>query len=102
MKKSAIWVFKLLSKEQMEMRVEISETLLRMIIDKGKTFHGSIILQTSWHELAACMYTPEAKLPKQLRNRSISGPTKAKVIASHMKQMIMVYSKPGPRPGVPL
>jgi hypothetical protein len=48
MKKSAIWVFKLLSQEQMEMRVEISETLLRMIIDKGKTFHGSIILQTSW------------------------------------------------------
>ncbi len=34
---------------------------------------------------------------KQLHNRGTSGPTKAKVIASHMKQMIMVYSNPGPK-----
>jgi hypothetical protein len=35
MKKSAIRVFKLLSQKPMEMRVEISETLLRMIKKQG-------------------------------------------------------------------
>jgi histone-lysine N-methyltransferase SETMAR len=55
-KKSARWVPKLLSPEQMERRVETSAAFVKMVQDKGRGILGKII---TMDESAVSMHTPE-------------------------------------------
>ncbi len=57
-KKSARWVPKLLSWEQMVRRVEMMTAFIKMTQDKGKSFLGKMI---SIKDSAVSMHTPEAK-----------------------------------------
>ncbi len=58
-KKSEIWVPKLLSQEQMDRRMESSVAFLQMIQDKEKSFLEKI---TTMDESAVSMHTPETKM----------------------------------------
>ena len=57
-KKSARWVPKLLSEEQMAERVRTSTAFVKMIRQKGKSVLGNII---TMDETAVSMHTPETK-----------------------------------------
>jgi hypothetical protein len=58
-KKSARWVPKLLSQEQMERRVETSAAFVKMVQDQGRGILGKII---TMDESVASMHMPEMKL----------------------------------------
>jgi histone-lysine N-methyltransferase SETMAR len=88
-KKSARWVPKLLSQEQMDRRVETSAAFVKLIQDKGKCFLGKII---TMDESAVSMHTPTTKMQsKQWLKKGTPGPIKAKVAASRTKQMVLAF-----------
>jgi histone-lysine N-methyltransferase SETMAR len=88
-KKSARWVPKLLTQEQMDRRKETSEAFIKMIQDKGRDFLGKII---TMDESAVSMHTPETKRQsKQWLKKGTPGPVKAKVAASREKQMVLAF-----------
>jgi len=58
-KKSARWVPKLLSVEQMEKRMATSTAFIKMMREKGKSFLGNIIIMD---KSAVSMHTPETKI----------------------------------------
>ncbi len=58
-KKSARWEPKLLSKEQVDRRIETSAAFVKMIQDKGKSFQDKIIMMD---ELAVSMHMSTTKM----------------------------------------
>ncbi len=88
-KKSARWVSKLLSQEQMDRRVETSAAFVKLIQNKGKSFLGKII---TIDESAVSMHTPTMKMQsKQWLKKGTPGPIKAKAAASRTKQMVLAF-----------
>ena len=102
-KKSARWVPKLLSQEQMAERVRTLTAFVKLVQDKSKAVLQHII---TMDETAVSMHTPETKSQsKQWLKKGTPGPIKAKVHATRTKQMViaffdsqgMVYSNYVPR-----
>ncbi len=87
--KSARWVPKLLSQEQIDRRVETSAAFVKQIQNKGKSFLGKII---TMDESGVSMHTPTTKMQsEQWLKKGMPGPIKAKVAASRTKQMVLAF-----------
>ena len=81
-KKSVLWVSKLLSQEQKAERVRTCMSFLKLVQDKSKADLQHII----------SMHTPETKKPIQVvAKKGIPGPIKAKVHATLTKQMVIAF-----------
>jgi histone-lysine N-methyltransferase SETMAR len=88
-KKSARWVPKLLSKEQMEERVRTSKEFIKLVQKKGRSVLDRII---TMDESAVSMHTPETKQQsKQWLKKGTPGPVKAKVHATRTKTMVLAF-----------
>ena len=88
-KKSARWVPKLLSQEQMAERVRTSTAFVKLVQDKSKAVLQHII---TMDETAVSMHTPETKSQsKQWLKKGTPGPIKAKVHATRTKQMVIAF-----------
>ena len=88
-KKSARWIPKLLSEEQMEERVRCSAAFLKLARNPKVKFLDSVV---TMDESAVSLHTPETKRQsKQWITKGQPGPLKAKVHASRDKQMIMAF-----------
>jgi hypothetical protein len=70
-------------------RLETSVAFIKMVQDKGRSFSGKI---TTMDKSAVLIHTPETKLQsKKWLKRGIPSPIKAKVFASHTKQMVLAF-----------
>ena len=88
-KKSARWVPKLLSEDNMRCRVETARQILRLDSRLGLAFRRSVV---TMDETMVSFHTPETKeRSKQWLPRGSPGPVKAKVIASRKKQMVLSF-----------
>lgn len=88
-KKSARWILRMLSEEQMEERVRCSTAFLELVRNPRVKFLDSIV---TMDESAVSLHTPETKRQsKQWLTKGQPGPLKAKVQASRDKQMIMAF-----------
>ena len=88
-KKSARWIPRLLSGDQMKRRVEASEDFLRRYRMGGERFLESIV---TMDESAVAFHTPEKKAQsKQWLPKGTPGPLKARVQASRKKQMVFAF-----------
>ena len=87
-KKSARWVSKLLSDDNMRSRVETARQILRLDSRLGLAFRQSVI---TMDETMVAFHTPETKQrSKQWLPKGSPAPVKAKVIASR-KQMVLSF-----------
>ena len=88
-KKSARWVPKILSEEQMAKRKKCSEVFLHQYHEEGKQFLERIV---TMDESAVCYHTPETKnQSKQWVPRGTLGPIKGRSVASRKKVMVLVF-----------
>ena len=88
-KKSARWVPKLLSDDNMRSRVETARQILRLDSRLGLAFRQSVI---TMDETMVAFHTPETKQrSKQWLPKGSPAPVKAKVIASRKKQMVLSF-----------
>jgi histone-lysine N-methyltransferase SETMAR len=88
-KKSARWFPKLLSSDQMEKRVETSAAFVQQVQEKGQGILSRIV---TMGKNAVSMHTPETKHQSmQWLKKGAPGPVKAKVIATHAKQMVLAF-----------
>jgi histone-lysine N-methyltransferase SETMAR len=88
-KKSARWVPKLLSPDQMQKRVETSEAFVKLVQEKGRGILSRIV---TMDESAVSMHTPETKRQSmQWLKKGAPGPVKAKVSATRAKQMVLAF-----------
>ena len=88
-KKSARWVPKLLSEDNMRCRVETAREILRLDSRLGLAFRRSVV---TMDETMVSFHTPETKeRSKQWLPKGSPGPVKAKVIASRKKQMVLSF-----------
>ena len=88
-KKSARWVPKLLSPEQKQLRVDLSDDFLKLLRRRSAALLNNIV---TMDESAVSFHTPETKRQsKQWTKKGQPGPIKAKVHASRTKQMVLVF-----------
>ncbi len=88
-KKSARWVPKLLSPNQMEKRVETSAAFVQLVQEKGRGILSRIV---TMDKSAVSMHTPETKRQSmQWLKKGVPGPVKAKVTATRAKQMVLAF-----------
>ncbi len=88
-KKSARWVLKLLSSEQMEERVASSSDFLALLRRHSLALLNNIV---TMDESAVSFHTPETKrASKEWVKKGLPGPRKAKVHATRTKKMVLVF-----------
>jgi histone-lysine N-methyltransferase SETMAR len=88
-KKSARWVPKLLSKEQMEERVRISSTFVAAVHRHSLAWLDNIV---TMDETMVSQHTPQTKKQsKRWVKKGPPGPIKAKVHASRFKHMVLAF-----------
>jgi hypothetical protein len=88
-KKSARWVPKLLTKEQKQERLRISQEFMELVEREGEEILGRII---TMDESEVSYHTPETKRQSmQWIKKGSPGPIKAKVQASRTKQMVLAF-----------
>ena len=87
-KKSARWIPRLLSPDQMQRRLAASEDFLRRYRRGGAGFLASIVTMDE----SAVAFSPETKAQsKQWLPKGTPGPLKARVQASRKKQMVFAF-----------
>lgn len=88
-KKSARWVPKLLSEDNMRCRVDTARKILKLDSRLGLAFRRSVV---TMDETMVSFHTPETKeRSKEWSPKGSPGPVKAKVFASRKKQMVLSF-----------
>ena len=88
-KKSARWVPKLLSKEQMEERVRCSREFVAAVNSNGQSWLKTVV---TMDETMVSQHTPETKKQsKRWVKKGQPGPLKARMQASRVKHMVMAF-----------